>query len=211
MDDAEVGSWTVASRAPARERLALYWIPLGAGARVVRTSGRIYERLMATAQRRTPRPLFHSALVADTAEGRYYAEMTPVPGAGSPELRGVVGGGAVGSRAIGRWRIFRYEIRCWLDGVIPDLAAAVDSPVIVSTDADEIRKVLDALALVPPAVWGRDELDAGEMWNSNSVISWTLERAGISERAGRPPRNGRAPGWDAGVAIARRELVSPTR
>ena len=32
-------------------RLDLYWIPLGAGARVVWTSGRIYEGLAALAQR----------------------------------------------------------------------------------------------------------------------------------------------------------------
>ena len=29
----------------------------------------------------------------------------------------------------------------------------------------------------PP--WGRDEFKVGEMWNSNSVISWLLERSGI--------------------------------
>jgi hypothetical protein len=28
-------------------------------------------------------------------------------------------------------------------------------------------------------VWGRDELATGEMWNSNSMIAWTLARSGI--------------------------------
>jgi len=196
-----------ASRHPTStgSQLELYWIPVGAGARVVRTSGRIYERCIAMAQRRPAQPLLHSALVADTDQGRYYAEMTPVPRNGTSELRGVVGGGAVGSRTLGRLRVFRYEIRCWLDGVIPDLNWAVDSPVVISTDADEVRRVLALLPLVPGVVWGRDELRTGEMWNSNSVISWALERAGISNRAGPPPRNGRAPGWDAGIAVARRE------
>jgi hypothetical protein len=186
------------------DRLELYWIPLGAGARVVRISGRIYEGLIAAVRRRQPRPLFHSALVADTPEGRYFIEMTPVPRDGTAEQRGVVGGGAVASRLFAPIRIFRYEIRRWLDGNIPDIGFAIDSPVIISTDGDEVRRVLDLLALVPPAVWGRDELRAGEMWNSNSVISWTLERAGVRARAGPPPRHGRAPGWDAGVAVARR-------
>jgi len=42
------------------------------------------------------------------------------------------------------------------------------------------------------------------MWNSNSVVSWVLSRAGLVEGAGRPPGNGRAPGWDAGVVVAGR-------
>lgn len=193
-----------------RDRLELYWIPLGAGARVVRTSGRIYERITSMVQRRPPRPLFHSALVANTAEGRYFAEMTPVPRSTTIGDRGVVGGGAVGSRALARLRVFRYEIRCWLDGVIPDIGFAIDSPVVISTDGDEVRRVLDTLPLVPSAVWGRDELRAGEMWNSNSIVSWTLETAGVADRAGRPPQHGRAPGWDAGIAVARRERRAGT-
>jgi hypothetical protein len=37
------------------------------------------------------------------------------------------------------------------------------------------------------------------------VVAWLLERAGIgTAHIGLPP-GGRAPGWDAGVAIARRE------
>jgi hypothetical protein len=70
--------------------------------------------------------------------------------------------------------------------------------------------VLDLLPQVPPLVWGRDEARAGEMWNSNSVVAWTLERVGLAGRAGRPPDGGRAPGWDAGVTVARRRSA-PTR
>jgi len=51
-------------------------------------------------------------------------------------------------------------------------------------------------------VWGRDELDAGEMWNSNSVIAWLLARSGVETDRIRPPRGGRAPGWNAGLAVA---------
>jgi hypothetical protein len=42
------------------------------------------------------------------------------------------------------------------------------------------------------------------MWNSNSIIAWLLERAGIDAAAVAPPSGGRAPGWAAGVAVARR-------
>jgi hypothetical protein len=187
----------------------LYWIPLGAGTRVVRTSGRIYERIMAAAQRRPAAPLFHSALVATTPEGRYCIEMTPVPATGSPAERGVVGSGAVGVRALGRGRVFRYELRRWLDGVIPDLGFAVASPVHLTAEPATVRHVVDLVAMVPTPVWGRDELRTGDMWNSNSVISWVLTRAGLEELAGRPPDGGRAPGWLAGVAVAQR-LVEPT-
>jgi hypothetical protein len=188
-------------------RLELYWIPLGAGegigARVVRASGRTYERLGALLQRRAPRRLFPAALVAHIADGRVAVEMTPVPRHGQPEERGVVSSGPVGSRLLGRARVFRYEIRRWSGGVIPDIGHAIDSPVVISTEADEVHHVLDLLAEVPPAVWGRDEAGVGDMWNSNSVVSWTLDRAGIVDRAGPPPRHGRAPGWAAGISVAR--------
>ena len=105
--------------------------------------------------------------------------------------------------------IFRYEIRRWPDGVIPDIADAIDSPVVISSDADEVARVLELLPEVPSKVWGRDEARTGDMWNSNSVVSWTLARAGCADRAGRPPLHGRAPGWDAGITIATRPQ-SPT-
>ncbi len=47
--------------------------------------------------------------------------------------------------------------------------------------------------IVPTPVWGRDQLHAGEMWNSNSVVSWALTRPGVVANAGHPPGNGRAP------------------
>ena len=53
--------------------LDLYWIPLGAGARVVRVSGTVYEAVSALLQRRPRRALYHSALVAITDDGRSLA------------------------------------------------------------------------------------------------------------------------------------------
>jgi hypothetical protein len=110
--------------------------------------------------------------------------------------------GPVFSRSIARFRPFRYEVRCWRNGVIPDVAEAVESPQLVSEGPLQAQRLLELVTLVPPLVWGRDEQSTGEMWNSNSVISWLLSRAGVSTAEIHPPANGRAPGWMAGIAVA---------
>ncbi len=181
----------------------LYWLPLGAGGHVVRRCGRAYEALAARAARRPALDLYHAALVVEDREGAYVVEQAPVPD-GRGVRRGVVAEGPVGARWAGRLRIFRYEIRRWRGGRIPDVAEAVDSPRRLSSDADCARRVLDVVAQVPTPVWGRDELRAGEPWNSNSVIAWVLVRGGIDARRVRPPEHGRAPGWRAGLEVARR-------
>lgn len=184
----------------------LYWLPLGAGGRSVRLNGRVFEAVAAAIGRRPQKSLFHSGLIVALDGRRYAIEQTPVPARG-PSFRGVVGGGSVGSNLLGRLRIFRYEIRCWPGGEIPDLAEAVDSPQILSTDAEVARRVVEAVGSAPTPVWGRDELKLGEMWNSNSVIAWSLERAGIDAQHVRLPAGGRAPGWDAGWQLARDRSV----
>jgi hypothetical protein len=118
--------------------------------------------------------------------------------------RGVVAEGAVGARWAGRFRIFRYEVRRWRDGVIPDIAEAVESPRRLSNDARQAQRLLELVPSVPTPVWGRDELGTGEMWNSNSIISWLIARSGIAAETIRLPNGGRAPGWDAGIEVARR-------
>ena len=118
--------------------------------------------------------------------------------------RGVVAEGAVGSRLAGRLRVFRYEVRRWRDGVIPDADEAVASPQLLTRDLDQAQRLLDLVPEAPTPVWGRDELGAGEMWNSNSLTSWLIARSGLDTAAIHPPRRGRAPGWDAGLAVARR-------
>jgi hypothetical protein len=182
----------------------LYWIPLGAGAggAVVRWSGRVYERLAATFARRPRCALFHSALLVHVDGVTTAIEMAPVWTKHGD--RGVVSEGAVGARFMGRSRWFRYEVRCWRGGSIPDSAAAVDGPVRVSDDADRARRVLELVADFPARTWGRDELSTGEMWNSNSLASWVLVRAGLEIDAIGPPPGGRAPGWDAGIIVASR-------
>ena len=187
--------------------LDLYWIPLGAGAHVVRSSGRTYERLSAWVQHRSPQNLYHSALIAVVDGGSVVIEMTPIPDARGRIERGVVAEGPVGWRPAGRLRLFRYEIRRWRGGMIPDLGSAVGSPVHLSSEADVVNQALALVPSVPTPVWGRDELGAGEMWNSNSVVAWVLARAGLHANAGQPPNHGRAPGWDAGVTVAERQMT----
>jgi hypothetical protein len=115
----------------------------------------------------------------------------------------VVADGAVGHRHLGRFRTFRYEVRRWLGGVLSDEGFAV-SRIRIDLDLDQARRVIDLLPAVPTPVWGLDELDAGEMWNSNSVVSWVLCRAGIDLAPFEMPAGGRAPGWDAGAVVAAR-------
>jgi len=147
--------------------------------------------------------LYHAALEARVPAGDYVIERAPAWG-GSGAERGVVAEGAVGSGWAGRFRILRYEVRCWRGGVIPDADEAVDSPRHLTSDPVVAQRVLDLAPRVPTAVWGRDELRAGEMWNSNSIVAWLLARAGLGAEAIRPPAGGRAPGWRAGLVVARR-------
>ncbi len=181
----------------------LYWLPLGAGGHSVRLNGRVFEAVAARLERRPPCDLYHSALEVRVPEGRFVIEMTPVPDSNGAE-RGVVAKGAVGTQWAGRFRIFRYEVRRWRGGIIPDVDEAVESPRRLTDDPDLAQRVLDLVAQVPTPVWGRDELAAGEMWNSNSLIAWLIVRCGLSPESVDAPAGGRAPGWRAGLAVARR-------
>jgi len=181
----------------------LYWLPLGAGGRFVRSNGRVYEALAARLQHRDRSDLYHSALEVRVAGALYVIEQAPVWNTRQPD-RGVVCEGAVGSPWLGRFRLFRYEVRRWRDGVIPDRGEAVDSPCLVSTDPERAQRVLDLVPEVPTATWGRDEQRTGEMWNSNSLVAWLLARSGHDTDAIAPPAHGRAPGWSAGLRVAAR-------
>ena len=181
----------------------LYWLPLGAGGHSVRLNGKVYEALVSRLERRATCDLYHSALVVRVADGRFVIEQAPVWR--SDAERGVVSGGAVGAVWLGRFRLFRYELRCWRDGVIPDIDEAVESPRALSDDPELAQRVIDLASSVPTHVWGRDTLGAGEMWNSNSAISWLLTRSGIDAASIDPPARGRAPGWAAGVVVARQQ------
>lgn len=181
----------------------LYWIPLGAGGHSVRFNGRVFEAIEAARQRRRRCDLYHAALVVELVGDRYTVEIAPSPDANEAS-RGVVATGAVGSCHLGRWRLFRYEVRCWRGGSIPDLRYAVGGPHRLTSDPAVARRLVDLVATVPRPVWGRDALGAGEMWNSNSVIAWLIATAGLHTALLRPPPGGRAPGWFAGLEVARR-------
>jgi hypothetical protein len=164
-------------------------------------NGKVYERLAAAIGRRERRELYHSVLELALPHGHFLAEMTPVPRGGGD--RGVVAWGPVGLRTLARLRMFRYEVRRWRDGVVPDLGWAVASPVRVTDDAATARRVFDLLPAVPDLVWGRDELGVGDMWSCNSITSWALAGAGVDVGGIPLPPRGRAPGWDAGREAAR--------
>lgn len=186
-----------------RDAVELYWLPLGADGHCVRWNGRVYEATVAAFERRERADIYHAAMQVTASGARYVIEMAPVWDRPEPD-RGVVGEGPVGSPLLGRSRWFRYEVRRWRDGLIPDIAHAVDSPVDLPTDHARARLLLDLMPSFPTRTWGRDEQKVGEMWNSNSLVSWLLVRSGHDMAHVRLPSGGRAPGWDAGLAIAQR-------
>lgn len=187
--------------------IELSWIPLGAGGSpLVRASGRAYEAVHARRERRPPGGLVHAALVVRDGGAPVAVEVTPAWGGppGPPSARGVVAEGPVGARALGRSRWFRYEVRCWRGGTVPDLAWAVQRQ-RVADDARAAAALLAAAPRVPRHTWGRDALRVGDMWTSNSVVAWLLAAAGLDPRPLGPPAGQRAPGWACGVAAAARD------
>lgn len=188
---------------PAASGIDFYWLPLGAGGQFVRTNGRIYEALVSRREHRPPCDIYHSALEIRLPGARYVIESAPIRRSDGPE-RGVVGEGPVGIRWAGHFRLFRYELRVWCSGHIPDIGEAVESPRRLSASSADAWRVLGLAPLVPKPTWGRDELHAGEMWNSNSFIAWLIAATGLDVDSIRPPTGGRAPGWNAGVVAARR-------
>lgn len=192
------------SSEPLATGIDLLWIPLGSGGvGFVRLNGRIYEIVRARLERRRPLDLYHTALEVHLPEGRFVIENAwPSPNADTPS-RGVVVEGPVFGHRIARFRLFRYEVRLWRDGAIPDAGDAVGGPQRLSADPVRARQLLALVPEVPAMVWGRDPLGTGEMWNSNSVISWLLTRSGFTADAVQPPPGGRAPGWETGIRAAR--------
>lgn len=190
----------------------LYWLPLGAGAKIpiVRWNGRIFEALVALHERRPRCDLFHSALAVRLGSDRFVIEMAPVWESSSVD-RGVVREGPVGTPYLGRFRGFRYEVRCWRNGTISDARDAVESPRHIDTDVTRTQLLVNSVAQFPNATWGRDELATGEMWNSNSLVSWLLARSHHDTEVVRPPAHGRAPGWHAGLQAAARANAGASR
>jgi hypothetical protein len=91
------------------------------------------------------------------------------------------------------------------NGSIPDVRFAVGGPVRISASSTHVARLLDVLREVPSLTWGRVDLRTGEMWNSNALVAWALARSGLDLSKIMPPPGGRAPGWSAGVVLARRQ------
>lgn len=186
----------------------LFWIPLGAGGWFVRFNGRVWEAVQALKEHRRPTALYHTGLEIHVPAGRYVIENAwPIPDAFGAE-RGVVVEGPVFSRHLGRLGLLRYEVRCWQDGEIPDARWAIGGPRRITGDVGVAERVLALLPAMTPHVWGRKAPGTDDMWNSNSTISWALTRSGFRAAELEPPSGGRAPGWDAGIAVAEREMNS---
>lgn len=179
----------------------LYWLPVGAGtSRFQQASLRLWEAVEAARARRARMRLLHSALKLSIGAGEAYTlELTPafIGGAAPP-----LATGPVGIRGADRFRLFRYQLRCLPGEQLPDEEWAVGAPARLSDDCAMVRRVLDMAPSVPKHVWGRRVAGTGEMWTSDSVISWLLVRAGIELANIAPPAGGRAPGWYAGIAMA---------
>ncbi|GAA4881709.1 hypothetical protein [Actinomycetospora straminea] len=182
----------------------LLWIPVGAGGHVVRHTSRWWERLAAARAHRAARPLVHGVLEVVVDGSPWVLEMAPAWGGTRAVDRGVVRTGPVGLAVLGRSRWFRYEVRRWRDGVLPDREWALGDPVVVSRDDTTARAVLRHVDEVPALTWGRAVGTTGDMWNSNSLVSWLLVVSGVPTAELRPPGGARAPGWDAGLAVADR-------
>lgn len=186
-----------------RTWVVVHWIPLGAGgAAAVRISGRIYEAVRAVIERRRRGDLYHTALEIHLDGGHFVIENAwPSPDAATAS-RGVVLEGPVWSRRLCRFRTFRYEVRCWEDGTIPDVDYATASQTLTDSPAFA-RGILEATGSIPRNTWGRGVARGEEMWTSNSVISYLLTVAGLPTTEYRPPMAGRAPGWEAGIRVGR--------
>ena len=186
---------------PAECHIELFWLPVGAGTHFQRASLLAYDWLAATVFRR-PRATFVHAALKVRVDGRCWTlELMPVPR--RQETEPVVTG-AVGSAAAGRLRIFRYQLLCAEADRLPDEEWAIESPVSLGEDPELAARVLETAPRVPALVWGRRAHGTSEMWTSDSAIAWLLCSVGIDAAALALPPGTQAPGWRAGIEVAKR-------
>ena len=181
----------------------LWWLPVGAGGHFVVHTSRWWEALSARRQGRDAQPLCHAALEVFTVSSRVVVEMAPAwgSGAGTQAVRAT---GPVGLHFLGRSRLFRYEVRSWVGGEIPDRAAAVTDPLRIPLGACQAEELVARVSEAPLWTWGRDVLGIGDMWNSNSLVAWLLETSGVDTASIGAPPPYRSPGWLCGRAAAGR-------
>jgi hypothetical protein len=94
----------------------------------------MFELVVSRRSGRAARDLYHAALEVRVRGARFVVELAPAWGGGDTD-RGVVARGPVGLTWLGRSRFFRYEVRRWRDGVIPDAAEAVGGPRLLTVDS----------------------------------------------------------------------------
>jgi hypothetical protein len=103
----------------------------------------------------------------------------PIPDARGA-TRGVAVEGPVGSRRLTASALFAMRFGAGTRASSPISLKRVESPQGLITDENQAHRILELVPTVPPLLWGRDELGVGDMWNSNSVVSWLLARRGAA-------------------------------
>lgn len=186
--------------------IELYWIPVGAGtSRFQRASLRLWEAIEAARSRRPRAVLVHAALKLHPGGETSTLELMP---AFVARTAPALVTGPVGLGPAGRLRLFRYELRHIPAARLPDEQWAFGPPIPLGEGPGDAARVLALAPEVPAYTWGRRARGTSEMWTSDSVVSWLLCGAGIPLAGAGPPPGARAPGWRAGIEIARRPMDS---
>ena len=188
---------------PLRAAVELYWIPLGAGGHSVRFNGRVFEAIQAARRHRRRCDLYHAAIVVAFGGDRYTIEVAPSPDADEAS-RGVVGTGAVGSRISAACACFAMRSAAGAMGPFrtsPRRSAnrAGSRPTRSRPSAPRPGRVRSETRLGPRRPQGRRDVE----------LQFRRRLAGCHGGPGRPmqlhpPCGGRAPGWGAGLVVARR-------
>ena len=187
----------------------LLWIPLGGPVRGARPA-RLFEKVLALAQRRPTYDLCHSALAVTVPTGRSVIEMHPSDRMANGEAWSV----RVASQRRG-WAISAVpvrEIRRWREASSRTKARRFHGD--RGRRSGGAERLLDLVSSVPTPVWVPDELGAGESGTrTQSCRGCSRGPESIPRRSDRPRRSRSR--WDAGLVVAARDpdraVVTPGR
>ena len=177
----------------------LFWLPVGAGTHFQRASLVAYDWCLSHIARR-PRAAFVHAALKVKLEGRTFTlELMPVPAHQNvaPLLTG-----PVGISIAGRLRLFRYQLVCRETDSLPDEGWAINSPVLLSTDAAFGKRLMALAPLVPANVWVAGRPAPRRCGHLIRPSRWLLHRTGLDAAALQRPPGTQAPGWAAGIQVA---------
>jgi len=166
--------------APDGDRCPVYAIELQG---YVSDSPGFFDVLRAALTGKPARPTNEAGRVGQRQRGR---ALTP----GRPQAltQGIVG--------------FSYGIRVWRNGELEDESEALDK-VRVSISCKVAKCVVENASNVP--IFGYGESKHGDLWSSNSIPSYLLQRCGIDAEGVPIPGPAHVPGWDAGLRQAKAE------